>query len=57
MKKFQLISFDADQTLFDFEQVMQLALDRVSEHLKSSAGISISGQALRARRDEISAEF
>jgi len=55
MNNLSLISFDADQTLFDFERVMFKALATVSEHLHDRYGIRIGPIALKERRDRIAA--
>ena len=55
MSPFSVISFDADQTLFDFRRVVREALDAVVAHLAHHHGISESVPGLQARRDRVAA--
>ncbi|WP_299345459.1 HAD family hydrolase [uncultured Maritalea sp.] len=47
------VSFDADQTLFDFQRTLEDALNAVSAFLYDDFGLQISAQVLRSTRDEI----
>ena len=51
-----LISFDADQTLFDFERVMYQALSVVAEHIYDRYSIRVSVKELKDRRDRIASK-
>jgi len=53
MTLIKTISFDADQTLFDFQRTLAEALHAVSAFLSDGFGLQISATVLRATRDEI----
>ena len=53
----QVISFDADQTLFDFNRVMREALQKVSLFLADEAKVQCEWQELRRTRDRIERRF
>lgn len=52
-----LISFDADQTLFDFDRVMAQALDGVADFLRPHLSGNITAALLRQVRDDIAARY
>jgi len=54
---FELISFDADQTLFDFKRVMHEAHFEVAEWMQQELKIEITADGLRDVRDQISDEY
>lgn len=53
----ELISFDADQTLFDFDRVMAQALDGVADFLGPHLPGNITPTHLRQVRDDIAARY
>ncbi|MBV6658660.1 MAG: HAD family hydrolase [Devosiaceae bacterium] len=52
----ELVSFDADQTLFDFERTRREALDALSAHLAAEHGLHLSPDALQAQRDRVASD-
>lgn len=52
-----LISFDADQTLFDLEKVVAQALDGVTDFLQPHLSSGITAAHLRQVRDDIAARY
>lgn len=57
MQHFSIISFDADQTLFDFNRVMFEALEAVCTDLCTRHGIEVTADELKARRDRIASDI
>ena len=53
MNEYSLVSFDADQTLFDFNRVTLDTLDAVRTYLYQQYEIDVSVDAMKARRDRI----
>lgn len=53
MPPIKLISFDADQTLFDFDRTLREALATVAHYLTTSHNTPCTAQDLRSTRDHI----
>jgi len=53
MNSLELVSFDADQTLFDFHRTMGEALQEVSNFLAQEYHLAISPELLKSTRDKI----
>ncbi|WP_321337048.1 hypothetical protein [uncultured Cohaesibacter sp.] len=54
MPKLELISFDLDRTLFDFERTLNKALQAVAVFLAAETGIVVSVNQLHKRRNDLS---
>ena len=54
MPKLELISFDLDRTLFDFERTLNEALQAVTVFLAAETGIVVSVNQLHKRRNDLS---
>ncbi|MBO6564814.1 MAG: HAD family hydrolase [Pseudomonadales bacterium] len=57
MKRFSVISLDADQTLFDFNRIMLEALAAVCEDFFTRHNINVSASQLKSRRDQIASKI
>ena len=52
----ELISFDADQTLFDFDKTLKEALAALSAHLAERHGFAATVDQLQATRNRVAAQ-